>query len=529
MYDTTWYNSGQVVPDQVSPASDAVPLVDNATGAAGVSNEYARGDHQHPLQISSVLPSADTATGEAGTAATYARSDHTHHVNLSNDIPLKDSGTGTSGTSNIYASTVHQHPLNIDPTVANVPLVNATAAANGTSDFYCRNDHVHPQQLTYDGNITATKFIKTGGLATEILCANGDTTAISTIDSDSVKKTGYLEQSIAGKLKRTDSTESFDDLTDDQYTTKYTIQGAFVKKRGKTLQEIQGVLRHSGDDEESEDDEDYITRGTIYNQYVSKASPDTIIGRKIFKNDYFQIQPASSTNPLILFKNNNNLIEQMINSNEIILSMNTTDPAGTPLYINYRGTSLSTQYPNSKLVQKYVLNAGSSTSYAGVISGNVQINPSSIGGYDDGLRISRTVENTGSVSIQLGCSRTSNSGSIDGQWVICSPPINSVQAPYNFIIAVASQAQDLTRGLQISADGNTLSFNGQVIAQTNPTTGQTTISSSSNGAANGSVNYSAGNPILWGANSVDTNGGFYSNGTNICWRAHPLTQGSVPP
>ncbi|KAA6363167.1 MAG: hypothetical protein EZS28_041306, partial [Streblomastix strix] len=173
-----WYNSGQVVPDQVSPASDAVPLVDSATGAAGVSNEYSRGDHQHPLQISSVLPSADTATGEAGTAATYARSDHTHHVNLSNDIPLKDSGTGTAGASNIYANAQHQHPLNIDPTVANVPLVNATAAANGTSDFYSRNDHVHPQQLTYDGNITATKFIKTGGLATKILCANGDTTTI---------------------------------------------------------------------------------------------------------------------------------------------------------------------------------------------------------------------------------------------------------------------------------------------------------------------------------------------------------------
>ncbi|KAA6366929.1 MAG: hypothetical protein EZS28_037544, partial [Streblomastix strix] len=181
MYDTepqaessTWYNSGDIVPDQVTPASDAVPLVDSGAGVAGISTEYARGDHQHPLQISSVLPSADIATGEAGTAATYARSDHTHHINLSNDVPLKDTGTGTAGTSNIYASATHQHPLNVDPTVANVPLVNATSAANGTSDFYSRNDHVHPQQLTYDGNITATKFIKTGGLATEILCANGD-------------------------------------------------------------------------------------------------------------------------------------------------------------------------------------------------------------------------------------------------------------------------------------------------------------------------------------------------------------------
>ncbi|KAA6368811.1 MAG: hypothetical protein EZS28_035662, partial [Streblomastix strix] len=138
----------------------------------------ARGDHQHPLQVSTVLPAKDTAVGEEGTANTYARSDHTHHVNLGNSVPKKDTGTGTGDTSNVYSSATHQYTLNIDPTTANVPLVNATAAANGTSDYYCRNDHVHPQQLTYDGNVTATKFIKTGGLASEILCANGDTTTL---------------------------------------------------------------------------------------------------------------------------------------------------------------------------------------------------------------------------------------------------------------------------------------------------------------------------------------------------------------
>ncbi|KAA6369606.1 MAG: hypothetical protein EZS28_034867, partial [Streblomastix strix] len=274
MYETDWYNSGDVVPDQITPASDAIPSNSVVNGSAGTSNEYARGDHQHPLQISTVLPAKDTANGEAGVATTYARSDHTHHVNLSNDIPLKDTGTGTAGTANIYASATHQHPLNVDPTTANVPLVNATAAANGSSDFYSRNDHVHPQQLTYDGNITATKFIKTGGLATEILCANGDT--------------------------------------------------------------INGV--------------------------VDIASDQTI-----------------------------------------------------------------------------------------------------------------TVK--------------------------------------------AGQEGQADRGLQISADGNTLTFNGSVIAGTG----------ASNGASNGSVQYSAGNPILWGENSTGTEGGFYSNGTNICWRARPITLGSVPP
>ncbi|KAA6398465.1 MAG: hypothetical protein EZS28_006011 [Streblomastix strix] len=175
MYETDWYNSDDVIPDQITPASDAILSNSNGNGSAGTSNEYARGDYQYPLQVSTVLPAKDTANGEAGVATTYARSDHTHHANLSNDVPRKDTGSGTAGTANIYASAIHQHPLNVDPTTANVPLVNATAAANGTSDFYSRNDHVHPQQLIYDGNITATKFIKTGGTSIDVLLADGST------------------------------------------------------------------------------------------------------------------------------------------------------------------------------------------------------------------------------------------------------------------------------------------------------------------------------------------------------------------
>ncbi|KAA6380968.1 MAG: hypothetical protein EZS28_023505 [Streblomastix strix] len=71
----------------------------------------------------------------------------------------------------------------------------------------------------------------------------------------------------------------------------------------------------------------------------------------------------------------------------------------------------------------------------------------------------------------------------------------------------------------ISADENTLSFNGSVIAGTGAT----------NGATNDLVNYSAGNLILWSANSTDPIGGFYSDGAKVYWRTHPLTMGSVPP
>ena len=42
-----WQDTKTPVPDQLTPASDATPLV-NGTPTAGTANEYARGDHRHP-------------------------------------------------------------------------------------------------------------------------------------------------------------------------------------------------------------------------------------------------------------------------------------------------------------------------------------------------------------------------------------------------------------------------------------------------------------------------------------------------
>ncbi|KAA6380478.1 MAG: hypothetical protein EZS28_023992, partial [Streblomastix strix] len=176
MYDADWYNSGDIVPDQVSPASDATPLSDG-TATAGISTEYSRGDHVHPLNITSTIPISDSASGSVGTTNYYARNDQSHPLNITTSIPPQDNASGSVGTTNYYTRNQHSHPINVETNVSNIPIVNGVGA-NGTSAFYARHDHVHPQQLTYDGNVTATKFIKTGGLANDILCANGDTTTI---------------------------------------------------------------------------------------------------------------------------------------------------------------------------------------------------------------------------------------------------------------------------------------------------------------------------------------------------------------
>jgi hypothetical protein len=48
-----WQDTGTPVPDQLTPASDATPLV-NGIATPGESNEYARGDHRHPTDTTRV-------------------------------------------------------------------------------------------------------------------------------------------------------------------------------------------------------------------------------------------------------------------------------------------------------------------------------------------------------------------------------------------------------------------------------------------------------------------------------------------
>ncbi|KAA6381754.1 MAG: hypothetical protein EZS28_022723, partial [Streblomastix strix] len=144
-----------------------------------------------------------------------------------------------------------------------------------------------------------------------------------------------------------------------------------------------------------------------------------------------------------------------------------------------------------------------------------QVNPSGTN-YNEGIRIAKA--SNGLSQIQFGVDPAQYSGQIQGQWA-AGIMIRQDTMSQEFVICLTSDFGNDNRGLRISADGNTLSFNGSVIAGTGASTG----------ASNGSVNYSAGNPILWGLNSVDTNGGFYSDGPKVYWRAKPVTLGSVPP
>ncbi|KAA6365573.1 MAG: hypothetical protein EZS28_038900 [Streblomastix strix] len=101
------------------------------------------------------------------------------------NLPASSTGdfafSAESGTVWMYESEWYDSgqlvPDQVTPASDKLPIINGTAAA-GNSTSYSRGDHVHPQQLTYDGNVTATKFIMTGGTNQQILLANGDTTTL---------------------------------------------------------------------------------------------------------------------------------------------------------------------------------------------------------------------------------------------------------------------------------------------------------------------------------------------------------------
>ena len=48
-----WMDTRSPVPDQLTPASDATPLI-NGTASSGTATEYARGDHRHPTDTTRV-------------------------------------------------------------------------------------------------------------------------------------------------------------------------------------------------------------------------------------------------------------------------------------------------------------------------------------------------------------------------------------------------------------------------------------------------------------------------------------------
>ncbi|KAA6391226.1 MAG: hypothetical protein EZS28_013250 [Streblomastix strix] len=386
MYDAAWYNSGDIVPDQVTPASDATPLVDSGTGVAGTSTEYSRGDHKHQLQVSDVLPSKDTSVGTVGQASSYARSDHQHPIQTVDTIPVTNSADRSYDTVDSYARNDHSHPINVQTNASIVPVVNGVGN-NGTSAYYSSYDHIHPQQLTYDGNLTATKFIKSGGTSNDILLPDGST------------------KSIVYAIRAEQITT----------TVKYIKLCTFNPLLQNNCMSVEF-------------------------RYCMQEAYALYYGAGATRTCELRIQLTVWSNDVVIDYTNSGTVTAPITN---ILTSSPVDELPTDYEAMYQLTT------NLQLEYQTVNNAPFTQ------NGLLQINTTG-NNYNQGIRISGSISDSYS-RIFLGCNSKSTTGTQARQWSILAAPNGE------FRIAVNTQASQENRGLIISPDGITLTFNGRVL------------------------------------------------------------------
>ncbi|KAA6391107.1 MAG: hypothetical protein EZS28_013366 [Streblomastix strix] len=262
-------------------AGGGVKSISDINASVDLSNYYNKTQTYSQTETNNLL------NGKANTGVSYTKGeDDTLLLAKADKTQLIDSYTKTQ-TDNLLNDKANQSTT--------YTKTETDSLLEDKADVTALNDYVTlgtTQTITgqkqFNQNVTAASFVKSGADNTVVLLGAGGTKPIaefggSVDDSNYVKKTGQVTQSITGKLIRTDSSESFDNLQNMQYPTKYDVEGAFIKKRGKTLQVVEGYLRKGSEPEEvSEDDEDYVTRKDVQSKYVGIWGEQQIIGTKSF-------------------------------------------------------------------------------------------------------------------------------------------------------------------------------------------------------------------------------------------------------
>lgn len=157
---------------QGAPTAD-MPLPDSGSGVVGTANAYARGDHQHPINVpTSGTPEMD---GEAsnGSAGTYARSDHVHPTDTS-----RASQTDLAAVQSAAASKVLY--------LTSVTVLAATGNIITVSNESITSDHVLVEIVFAQPSYITTNLTWT--TASESLTISGTCSTATTADIVLIKK-----------------------------------------------------------------------------------------------------------------------------------------------------------------------------------------------------------------------------------------------------------------------------------------------------------------------------------------------------
>jgi hypothetical protein len=134
-----------------SPYTSTPAAIVPSAGSAGAINQYARGDHVHPIVLGAPTTIAVGDAAAAGAGTTFAGAAHVHALPAPATVAIVTAAAGTVGVLPTVAREDHTHQVSVGS-----PVNVGTANSDGVSDDLARADHVHALSFATLNSILAT-------------------------------------------------------------------------------------------------------------------------------------------------------------------------------------------------------------------------------------------------------------------------------------------------------------------------------------------------------------------------------------
>lgn len=134
-----------------APYTSTPTAIEPSAGSAGAINQYARGDHAHPVTFGTPTTITVGAAAAAGGGTTLAGAAHVHALPAPSAVAGVSAAVGIVGSSSAVAREDHAHQV----AVGNVVAVG-TSNNNGASNSLARADHVHALWFATVNSVLAT-------------------------------------------------------------------------------------------------------------------------------------------------------------------------------------------------------------------------------------------------------------------------------------------------------------------------------------------------------------------------------------
>lgn len=147
---------------RIPSAASQTPLADTTGGAVGTGTNWAKNDHQHPLNVATSGTPSNLGTASNGSSANYARQDHVHKKPTASDLSVVDIMCGTALTTGENLNNLGFGVYHCQDSTTAASLVNCPVSA--VFRLECKqtiNSNDRKTQILYTNETSPQIYIRT--------------------------------------------------------------------------------------------------------------------------------------------------------------------------------------------------------------------------------------------------------------------------------------------------------------------------------------------------------------------------------